>query len=105
MRLTPIADRLKGQGFKRVQGVLELISLKGPPHLPAYYVVPDNEVAEPNKLVGGHSQRTEYRFGVVIMMEGAAANQDRTSDQLHEEELKVINALLGWIHPDAATGV
>lgn len=105
MRLTPIVERLKEQGFKRAQGVLELISLKAPPILPAYFAVPDTETAGPNRLTGGHSQLTEQRFGVVIMMEGAGANQDRTSDQLHEEEQKVIQAILGWVHPDAAEGV
>ncbi|HYD12733.1 MAG TPA: hypothetical protein VEC11_07785 [Allosphingosinicella sp.] len=105
MRLNPIVERLKEKGFKRAQGVLELISLKAPPFLPAYYVVPETETAEPNRLTGGHSQRTDLRFGVVVMMEGAGANQDRTSDQLHEEEGKVIQAMLGWVHPDAADGV
>jgi len=105
MRLKPIVDRLKEKGLRQAQGVLELISLKAAPAGKRYYVVPDTETAEANRLTGGaHSQRTDVRFGIVIMLDGGP-NQDRTSDELHEEELKVIDALLGWVHPDAAEGV
>jgi hypothetical protein len=105
MRLVPIVERLKACGIQRPQGVLELISLAAPPsRLPAHFVVPDTESASPNQLTGAaHSQRTSIQFGVVIMMQGGA-NQDRTSDLLFEAETKVIDALLGWIHPDAADG-
>jgi hypothetical protein len=104
MRLNPVVDRLKGAGVARVQGVLELMALKSVPILPAHYVVPDSETAGPNRLTGAHSQKTEIRFGVVIMIEGAAANQGKASDQLAEMEDKIIDALLGWVHPDADLG-
>lgn len=104
MRLKPIVERMKQQGFKSVQGVLELISLKSAPSGKNYFIVPDTETAEPNRLTGAHSQRTDLRFGVVIMLPGGP-NQGHTSDELHDEEQKVISALLGWVHPDAADGV
>lgn len=105
MRLLPIVEQLKACGLVRVQGVLELISLKAPPaRLPAYFVVPDAETAGPNSFTGGPiMQRTEARFGVVIML-GVGANQEKTSDELQLEEDRVIDAVLGWIHPDAADG-
>jgi hypothetical protein len=105
MKIAPIVERLKEQGLKRVHGVLELMALKTTPILPAFYVVPDGETAGPNRLDGGaHSQKTEFRFGVVIMIEGAAANQDRASDQLAGLQDEVIAALLGWTHPEGALG-
>lgn len=102
MRLVPIAERLRNEGLKRVQGVLELVSLKAPPQLPAYFVVPDSESAAPNRMDGGAiSQKTEVRFGVVIMLAAASANQDRLSDELQLREDEVIRAIVGWTHPDA----
>jgi len=102
MRLVPIVEQLKASGFSRVQGVLELIALKGaPPILPAIFVMPGGESAGKNRLSGGaHHQPAEWDFGVVIMLEGRV-NQDRTSDELDELEGKVIQALTGWVHPDA----
>jgi len=105
MRLVPIVDQLKASGLQRVQGVLELVSLKTPPaRLPAHFVVPDSETAQPNSFTGGPiMQRTDARFGVVIML-APGANQEKTSDDLQIHEDQVIEAVLGWIHPDAADG-
>lgn len=109
MRLSPIADQLRAAGIARVQGALELAGLKGAPALlPAHFVVADGETAGANALnsPGAIQQRTSATFGVVIMLQAtsAVAGQERLSDELADREAKVIDALLGWVHPDAADG-
>ena len=103
MRLSPVVDQLKQAGLKRVYGALELAGLeKAPGQLPAYFVVPEGEDAAPNTLVGAHDQAAGFRFGVVIIFDGAARNDERVSEQISEQSDRVIHALIGWTHPDAS---
>lgn len=103
MKLTPIVEELKRAGFRRVYGALELAALdKEPTTLPALFVVPEGENAAPNNLVGVHDQAAERRFGIVILVDGAARREDRISEELTELEEKVIFTLAGWTHPQAS---
>lgn len=103
MKLSPIVARLKAAGFKRVYGALELANLaKAPATLPAFFVVPDRWSADPNKMTGVHQQRTSEDFGVVIMLNGSALQDDRISDEIEEHQEKVLDALLGWTPPGAS---
>lgn len=101
MRLVPVIDRLKACGFKRVEGALEFAALdKAPTHYPAFFVLPQQEDANPNKMSGVHDQAATFSFGVVIMV-GARASVGSASDELSELEEKVIDALAGWTPPEA----
>lgn len=103
MRLSPIVERLKAKGLKRVYGALELANLaKAPAQLPAFYVVPDRWAAEASRMTGVHQQRTVDEFGVVILLEGAALREDRVSDEICELEDQVVDALAGWTPPGAS---
>lgn len=103
MRLAPIVERLKAKGLKRVYGALELAALSSAPAaLPAFFVVPEQWSAEPNRMSGVHHQATADQFGVVIMLKGAQLREEQVSEELAELEDQVVDALAGWTHPDAA---
>lgn len=103
MKLAPIVDRLKAEGFGRVHAIRELADLQNAPErLPACFVLPESEDASPNQMSGIHDQLAQRIFGVVIMMDGAARNDDRIADDLSEQEARVIDALAGWTHPEAS---
>jgi hypothetical protein len=73
MKLSPIVERLKGAGLKRVYGALELAGLdKQPGILPQYFVVPEGSEAAPNDMAGIHDQRVTSAFMVVAMVEASA---------------------------------
>jgi hypothetical protein len=103
MKMTPIVERLKGAGCKRVYGALELAAIKDAPGiLPQHFVVPDGSEASPNETIGVHDQRVAGTFMVVLVLEGTARREDAVSEQLHDEEARVIDALAGWT-PEGAT--
>lgn len=103
MRLTPIVERLKECGLRRVYGALELTGLKQHPGaLPAYFVVPEGWRAGENTTTGVHDQLLREDFSVVLLLEGAARREDGVAEDLHAEEEKVIEALAAWTHPDAS---
>lgn len=105
MKIAPFADRLKAEGLANVFGALEFAGLKAPPPGTSFYVVPEDEDAAPNSLVGqagAADQLVATRFMVVIVTDAAARNPNAVSDRLHELQLKVIFALAGWTHPDAS---
>lgn len=105
MRLTPIVERLKTKGLKRVYGALELANLKtNPAQLPASFVFPEARDAKPNDRSGVHHQETLERFGVVTVLKAAALHEDRISEELAEAEEALIEALAGWVHPDFVSG-
>lgn len=105
MRLSPIVDQLKAAGCARVYGALELAGLdKQPAQLPAYFVVPEGERADPNRTDGGaHQQIFLFRFAIVVLLPSAGLNERRVSDEADEHATKVKAAIAGWTHPDAAS--
>ncbi len=103
MRLSPIVERLKAAGFKRVYGALELAGLeKQPGILPQFFVVPEGSDAAPSTTVGVHDQSVTGGFMVVAMIEAAARREDAVSEAIDEEERALIGALAGWAPPDAS---
>jgi len=102
MKLSPIVDRLKGAGFKRVYGALEFATLKDiPGALPQFFVVPEGSDAAPSDTSGVHDQRVQGGFMVVMLLEGTSRREDAVSDELEEQERAVIDAIAGWQHPQA----
>jgi hypothetical protein len=102
MKLSPIVERLKGAGLKRVYGALELAGLdKQPGILPQYFVVPEGSEAAPNDMAGIHDQRVTSAFMVVAMVEASARREDAVSEAIAEQEALIIAALAGWTLPSA----
>lgn len=103
IRAQPIVDRLIAGGFREVAGVLEWAGLKAAPaHSPALFVIPDRETARPNEMSGIHDQRVATMFRVVIVLKPKMRVDGGPSRELEEQIVKVIDALIGWKHPDAS---
>jgi hypothetical protein len=105
MKLAPIVDQLKTGGLANVSGALEFAGLKGAPSGESFWVVPEDEDAAANGLVGSvgaSDQLVTERFNVVIVMPAAARNSNIVSDRLEDLKLKVIGRVAGWTHPDGS---
>lgn len=105
MNLTPIVERLRGTGvFRAVDGVLALADIEAHlGQLPAAFVVPESEAAEPNRLAAGaHDQRCEEIFTIVLVVGAAAARTARPAEDLQRGRDATLAALVGWSHPDAS---
>lgn len=104
MNQQPIVDLLKMLGFAQVGGVLEYAALQSVPgQLPAAFVVPQGESAEPNRLAtGGTDQRVLWGFAVVLVLPAAARRADAISEMVEERSRAVKEAIVGWTHPDAS---
>lgn len=109
MDTSPVIARLQaslaGSGWVLIAGAAELdAAIDTTPAVPAAYVLPLAETAEPSDLASLHSQRIAQGFAVVICVanlrdaRGAAAAGD-----LHTRRMAVRAALLGWA-PDLADG-
>jgi hypothetical protein len=100
----PIVDRLEARGCKKVEGLIEFAGLKNAPAIsPAYFVIPARDAApRDSDQTGIHDQRVQAQFRVVIVVKPAVRVEGGISRQLEEEERRVIDALIGWTHPDAA---
>lgn len=62
---------------------------------PAAFVGVANERAAPNKIIGGHSQRTSVEVAV-LFAESAARADRRSHDQLERTRKAVIRQLVAW---------
>jgi hypothetical protein len=103
MKLSPIVERLKGAGLRRVYGALELAGLeKQPGSLPQYFVVPEGSDASPNDSTGIHAQLVTSTFMVVAMIDGAARREDSVSEGIADQEQLLIDALAGWTPAEAS---
>ncbi|MET3436330.1 hypothetical protein [Sphingomonas sp. 1185] len=101
LTLAPIVALLR-TGFKSVDGVLEAPSQSDLPRaLPALFVVPAADAAEPNTLSGKRDQRVTFDFSVLVTVAARAA-QGQVSDELKAVEDRVIELVVGWTHPDAS---
>lgn len=100
----PIVERLKAADCKHVEGLIEFAGLKGAPAFsPAHFVIPARDVApRDSEMTGVHDQRVIAQFRVVIVMKLAARVEGGPSKQLEVEERRVIDALVGWSHPDGS---
>lgn len=102
MKLTPLVERLRAAKCRNVSGALELVGLQAPPQLPAHFVVPRGEDADPNNRQGIHHQEVRSTIGVVIMVNGIARNRELVSEELGDLIDEVIGAMAGWTAPEAA---
>lgn len=99
----PTIARLKDAGFAHVEGLLEMVSLAEAPRVsPALFIVPERGGASPNSLgAGAIDQKVTETFSVVLVLE-AVRRVGGTSEALQENTKKVMDALLGWQHPEAS---
>lgn len=105
LSLTPIVDRLKAEGMRNTEGVLEFGGQTVPPRaMPAYFVVPLAEDArgDANDRVGRIDQKVVAGFSVMIVLAGAQRHADGINEGLQREVKRVVDALLGWKHPEAS---
>lgn len=99
----PIIEQLRRAGARSVEGVVEFAGQVEPPSaMPAWFVIPTRERADPNPYAGAHAQRVNVEFGIVIVLPGATRRAAATSDQLRDAELLTLAALAGWTHPEAS---
>lgn len=99
----PTIARLKDAGFAHVEGLLEMAALTEPPRVsPALFIVPERGAASPNQYgAGAIDQKVTETFTVVITLE-AVRRVGGTSEALQENTSKVMEVLLGWMHPETS---
>ncbi len=106
MRAQPILDQLKPLGFKTIGNELDFPALKQlPGRLPACYVLPGDENAEPNRFgTQITDQKINATFIVVIILPAVVRSgaMAKLSDDFEIFKNGVIDAFAGWSHPDAA---
>ncbi|WP_336973421.1 phage tail terminator protein [Sphingobium aromaticiconvertens] len=98
----PTVARLKAAGFLSVDGLLEMVGLSDAPRAdPALFVVPERSSAQPNKMSGVIDQKVSETFSVVVIVKGARRGET-VSDLLKVHCDAVVDALVGWTHPEAS---
>lgn len=107
MDVEPVITRLQEQltTVRQVGGAADFdVAIQGAVAMPAVFVIPLGELAAPNALVGGLSQRVQLEVGVLLAVTNRrdAAGKAALVD-LNSLRLLVRAALLGWV-PDATTG-
>lgn len=99
MRLATIIQLLDATGaFKRVGDVLQLAALETEPTiaLPAAFVVPEAESAQPNDLGSNiFEQLITSQFAVAIVVGADGARRGVARESLEELEAEVLAALAG----------
>lgn len=106
MRAQPILDRLEPLGFKTLGNELDFPALKQVPgRLPAAYVLPGDETADANRM-GTRlvDQKITATFLVVLILPAVvrAGAMAKLSDDFETTKAAVIDAFVGWQHPDSA---
>lgn len=106
MRILPIIEQLQqlqGVKPKAIGGALEFAALRNMPHaLPALYVLPDDEEAQPSARAGVIDQLVNTSFVIVLILSAARADAKIVSDDLEAWEQALKHRLVGWVHPDMA---
>lgn len=105
MRGAPIIEKIESiKAFRQVDGALALADvgnlLKA---APAAFVSPTGERAGESRLVGGHDQRVDATFAVIIVIAAAARQAGQPADTLHDLATAVRDTLTAWTHPDMAS--
>lgn len=102
MAQRPIVARLGDAKFKTVSGLLEWAGLtEAPRATPALFVVPQADIAQPNRMSGVIDQKVDETFGVIVVVEGRTRAGEAVDESLKQEVDRVIGALVGWTHPEA----
>lgn len=105
--LALVIERLKSEvrGLRLVAGAADLAALREAPPLalPAAYVVPLAERAEPDALLGVVEQRLQLTFGVLLAVRSLRdARGEAAQNELRGLRDAVLAALMGWTaRPDA----
>lgn len=103
LALTPIVELLKAHGCKHAEGLLEFgAQTTTPATLPARFVVPTAESAQPNSLDGGRNQRVGCGISVFLVLEAARRRQAGVAEDLKVETDRLRDILVGWTHPEAS---
>lgn len=102
MDLTPIITRLRETvaGLRTVEGAVNVeAAMDGAVNPPAAYLIPLAKRPDPNSLINGHSQRVNWRFGVLLCVTSYSRNVAGSVDLeiLHPFEFGVTEALLAWV--------
>ena len=99
MKLATIIMLLEAGGaFKRVGDVLDLAALETEPTiaLPAAFVVPESEAAQPNDMGSNvFEQLITSQFGVAIVVGADGARRGTARESIEELEAEVLAALAG----------
>jgi hypothetical protein len=99
MKLGTIIQLLEAGGaFKRVGDVLQLAGLDTEPTIamPAAFVVPESESAQPNDLGSNiFEQLITSQFGVAIVVSADGAKRGVARESLEDLEAEVLTALAG----------
>ncbi len=103
MAQQPIVDRLTDDaGFKSVSGLLEWAGLtEAPRAVPALFIVPQGDNAQPNRMSGVIDQKVDETFGIIVVVEGQKRSGHLVDDSLKREVDRVIDTMVGWTHPEA----
>jgi hypothetical protein len=104
MKIGPIVlkIRLANTRFEnRVAGAAELAyALQGSLQKEMAFVIQLAETASKNELDNGINQTITERFGVVVMLDNATTQKDKTGltayDELFDVRAELLGALLGW---------
>lgn len=99
MNTQPWIDRIKLQcpQFRFVGGAIDLNehTLKAAA-LPAAFVVPLSESADPGSMLGRHQQRVTQQWAVLTVFTSIRHTTRDDTDQLSALRLSLRNALTGW---------
>ena len=99
----PVVERLKAAGCKSVRGVLEWAGQdQAPRATPAFFVLPQGDNAQPNRMSGVIDQKVDETFGVLVVVGGQTRAGDDVDESLKIEVDRVIEQLVGWTHPAAS---
>ena len=103
IRLTPIVERLQAGGYPNSDGMLEFAGLaQAPRALPALFVVPQRDRAQPNRLSGVIDQKVVHGFAIVLVLPVAARRPGAVDEALADHIEAICGIMLGWKHPDAS---
>lgn len=101
--LAPICAQLTEGGCKRVGGLIEFAAQREkPPILPAFFVVPTEDQAAPNRMSGGRDQKVTDDFSVFVVLDANARRIEAIAEDLKLECTRVVDAITGWKHPEAS---
>ena len=107
MKIGPIVLKLRlaeTQFGNKIAGAAELdYALRGTLQEEMAFVIQLAEAASPNELDAGINQKVTESFGVIVMLNNATSDKDKTGltayDSLYDVRTQLFSALLGWQIP------
>jgi len=109
LKIGPIVLKLRAAETRfgdMIAGAAELAyALSGTLTKEVAFVIPLAEVVKANDLDSGISQKITERFGVIVALDNATSDRDKTGltayDTLHDVRAEIFKAILGWQIPGA----